>query len=323
MKVFVTGGAGYIGSVTTELLLNECHEVTVFDNLKRGHREAIDERAELIEGDLLNATDIRDAMLSVKPDAVVHFAALALVGESMEDPMLYYRNNVSGGVNLIDAMETANVNKIIFSSTCATYGNPQEVPIPENHPQNPINPYGDSKMLFEHVLKWCHSIKKMQTVFLRYFNACGATAKFGEDHMPETHLIPLILQVALGKREKIYIFGDDYDTPDGTCIRDYIHIADLAQAHILALTKDCSGSFNLGNGDGYSVKEVIATAREITGHPIPAEVATRRLGDPPRLIGSAVKARKQLGWNPRHADIKTIIQHAWNWHKAHPEGYGA
>ncbi len=323
MKVFVTGGAGYIGSVTTELLLNECHEVTVFDNLKRGHREAIDERAELIEGDLLNATDIRDAMLSVKPDAVVHFAALALVGESMEDPMLYYRNNVSGGVNLIDAMETANVNKIIFSSTCATYGNPQEVPIPENHPQNPINPYGDSKMLFEHVLKWCHSIKKMQTVFLRYFNACGATAKFGEDHMPETHLIPLILQVALGKREKIYIFGDDYDTPDGTCIRDYIHIADLAQAHILALTKDCSGSFNLGNGDGYSVKEVIATAREITGHPIPAEVATRRPGDPPRLIGSAVKARKQLGWNPRHADIKTIIQHAWNWHKAHPEGYGA
>jgi len=321
MKVFVTGGAGYIGSVTSELLLDNGHAVTIFDNLKCGHREAIDKRAKLIEGDLLDAKALRQAMLDTKPDAVVHFAALALVGESMEDPMLYYRNNVRGGINLVDAMEAANVNKIIFSSTCATYGAPREVPIPETHPQNPINPYGDSKMLFEHILKWCHDIKGMQTVYLRYFNACGATEKFGEDHDPETHLIPLVLQVALGKRDKIYIFGDDYDTPDGTCIRDYIHIVDLAQAHILALTNDCSGPFNLGNGDGYSVKEVIAAAREVTGHPIPAEIADRRPGDPDRLIGSADKARRMLGWDPQHADIKTIIEHAWNWHQAHPEGY--
>jgi len=321
MNVFVTGGAGYIGSVTSELLLDEGHEVTIFDNLSCGHRDAIDERARLIEGDLLDEDAVRTAMLEVKPDAVVHFAALALVGESMEDPMLYYRNNVRGGINLVDAMEAAGVGKIIFSSTCATYGVPREVPIPENHPQKPINPYGDSKMLFEHILSWCSRIKGMQAVYLRYFNACGATGKFGEDHDPETHLIPLVLQVPLGKRDKIYIFGDDYDTPDGTCIRDYIHIVDLAQAHILALTKDCSGPFNLGNGSGYSVKEVIEAAREVTGHPIPAEVAARRPGDPDRLIGSAERARKELGWDPQYPEIETIIEHAWAWHQSHPEGY--
>lgn len=321
MNVFVSGGAGYIGSVTSELLLDEGHEVTIFDNLSCGHRDAIDERARLIEGDLLDEDVVREAMLEVKPDAVVHFAALALVGESMEDPMLYYRNNVRGGINLVDAMEAADVGKIIFSSTCATYGVPSEVPIPETHAQYPINPYGDSKMLFEHVLKWCHEIKGMQTVFLRYFNACGATAKFGEDHHPETHLIPLVLQVPLGKRDKIYIFGEDYDTPDGTCIRDYIHIVDLAQAHILALKKECSGPFNLGNGSGYSVKEVIDAARAVTGHPIPAEVAARRPGDPDRLIGSAERARGELGWDPQYPEIETIIEHAWAWHQAHPEGY--
>jgi UDP-glucose 4-epimerase len=321
MKVFVTGGAGYIGSVTSELLLDEGHEVTIFDNLSCGHRDAIDPRATLIEGDLLDGQCVRAAMTSVKPDAVVHFAALALVGESMTDPMLYYRNNVRGGINLVDAMEAAGVGKIIFSSTCATYGVPSEVPIPESHPQNPINPYGDSKMLFEHILKWCHRIKGMQTVFLRYFNACGATDKFGEDHQPETHLIPLILQVPLGRRDKIMIFGDDYDTPDGTCIRDYIHIVDLAQAHILALTNDCSGPFNLGNGSGYSVREVIEAARAVTGHPIPAELAPRRPGDPDRLIGSAEKARRELGWKPQYPDIETIIEHAWKWHQAHPDGY--
>lgn len=321
MKVFVTGGAGYIGSVTSEMLLDEGHEVVIFDNFSCGHRNAIDSRAKLIEGDLLDSEHLQEAMRDAQPDAVVHFAALALVGESMEDPLLYYRNNVRGGINLVDAMEAADVKKIIFSSTCATYGVPQEMPIPETHPQKPINPYGDSKMLFEHILKWCHKIKGMQTVYLRYFNACGATGKFGEDHDPETHLIPLVLKVALGKRDKIYIFGDDYDTPDGTCIRDYIHIADLAQAHILALKNDCSGPFNLGNGNGYSVKEVIEAAREATGRSIPAEVAERRPGDPPRLIGSADKARKELGWTPQHSDIGTIIKHAWEWHRKHPEGY--
>lgn len=321
MRVFVTGGAGYIGSVTSELLLDEGHEVTIFDNMSCGHRDAVDSRAHLVVGDLLDSDSIRRAMLDCRPDAVMHFAALALVGESMEDPLLYYRNNVSGGINLVDAMQAAGVRKIIFSSTCATYGVPNSVPITETHPQNPINPYGDSKMLFEHILEWCGDIKGMQPVFLRYFNACGATDKFGEDHSPETHLIPLVLQVPLGKRDKIMIFGDDYPTPDGTCIRDYIHIVDLAQAHIRALTKDCSGAFNLGNGSGYSVKEVIEAAREITGHPIPAEVAARRPGDPPRLIGSATRARDELGWNPRYPNIETIIEHAWKWHQKHPEGY--
>ena len=321
MRIFVTGGAGYIGSVTSELLLDAGHEVTIFDNLSCGHRDAVDTRAELVVGDLLDERAVREAMLKCRPDAVVHFAALALVGESMEDPMLYYRNNVRGGINLVDAMQAARVDKIIFSSTCATYGVPGEVPIPETHPQKPINPYGDSKMLFEHILKWCGEIKGMQPVFLRYFNACGATEKFGEDHSPETHLIPLVLQVPLGKRDKIMIFGEDYPTPDGTCIRDYIHIVDLAQAHILALTKDCSGPFNLGNGSGYSVKEVIEAARKVTGHPIPAEVAPRRPGDPPRLIGSATRARAELGWNPQYPKIETIIEHAWSWHKRHPEGY--
>lgn len=321
MRVFVTGGAGYIGSVTSELLLDEGHEVTIFDNMSCGHRDAVDSRAHLVVGDLLDSDSIRRAMLDCRPDAVMHFAALALVGESMEDPLLYYRNNVSGGINLVDAMQAAGVRKIIFSSTCATYGVPNSVPITETHPQNPINPYGDSKMLFEHILEWCGDIKGMQPVFLRYFNACGATDKFGEDHSPETHLIPLVLQVPLGKRDKIMIFGDDYPTPDGTCIRDYIHIVDLAQAHIQALTKDCSGAFNLGNGSGYSVKEVIEAAREITGHPIPAEVAARRPGDPPRLIGSATRARDELGWNPRYPNIETIIEHAWKWHQKHPEGY--
>ncbi len=321
MKVMVTGGAGYIGSVTAELLLDQGHEVVVFDNLERGHRKAVDERARLIAGDLLNGEQIGKAMADVKPDAVMHFAALALVEESMHDPLLYYRNNVRGGINLLDAMERYGVGKIIFSSTCATYGLPQEIPIPETHPQVPINPYGDSKLLFEHVLDWFQRQKGVQSVYLRYFNACGATAKFGEDHDPETHLIPLVLRVALGQQEQIKIFGDDYETPDGTCIRDYIHIRDLADAHILALQKDHSGPFNLGNGDGYSVKQVIDVVREVTGHDIPAVRAQRRAGDPQRLIGSADRARKLLGWKPRFADLHAIIGDAWQWHQEHPRGY--
>ncbi len=322
MKVFLTGGAGYIGSVTSELLLNEGHEVVVFDNLGRGHREALDPRATFIEGDLRDRESVADAMALVKPDAVVHFAAYALVGESMENSEMYFRNNVVGGINLAEAMIENGVEKIVFSSTCATYGQPETVPITEDETQKPQNPYGESKLMFEHTLKWHQEIRGLKPVFLRYFNACGATDKYGEDHDPETHLIPIVLQVALGQRENIKIYGDDYNTPDGTCIRDYIHIVDLARAHILALEKDVTGPFNLGTGNGNSVLEVIEACREVTGHPIPAELAPRRPGDPDKLVAGAEKANKVLGWIPEHADIKTIVASAWKWHQAHPHGYG-
>jgi len=321
MKLLVTGGAGYIGSITTEMLLDAGHEVVVFDNLGRGHRQAVDERASFILGDLNHKEDIAKAMQDEKPDAVLHFAAFALVGESMEEPEIYFGNNTIGGIHLVDAMREAGVKKIIFSSTCATYGQPKVMPMNEDLPQHPQNPYGESKLMLETVLLWHQKLHGIEPVFLRYFNACGATEKFGEDHDPESHIIPIILQVPLGQRDKVLIFGDDYDTPDGTCIRDYIHIADLAQAHILALKDGITGAFNLGNGDGYSVKEVIEVAREVTGHPIPAEIAPRRPGDPARLIAAADKACNILGWDPQYPDIKTIVKHAWNWHQAHPNGY--
>ncbi|HNR94884.1 MAG TPA: UDP-glucose 4-epimerase GalE [Kiritimatiellia bacterium] len=321
MKILVTGGAGYIGSVTGRMLLDEGHEVVIFDSLERGHREAVDPRAALIVGDLRNRQDIRAAMLKTKPDAVVHFAAFALVGESMEMPEIYFTNNVTGGIHLADAMLEAGVRKIIFSSTCATYGQPDVVPMTEDLPQRPTNPYGESKLMFEKVLLWYQQLHSFEPVFLRYFNACGALGELGEDHDPETHLIPNILLVPLGKKEHVMMFGDDYDTPDGTCVRDYIHIADLAQAHILALKKGVSGAFNLGNGDGYSVKQVIEAAREVTGHKIPAKMAPRRPGDPARLVAAADKAKTILGWKPQYPDLRTIIEHAWQWHKSHPGGY--
>jgi UDP-glucose 4-epimerase len=323
MKILVTGGAGYIGSVSTELLLDEGHEVVVFDNFERGHREAVDERASVVEGDLRDDDHIRAAMLSAKPDAVMHFAAYALVGESMERPEVYFRNNVRGGINLADAMLEAGVRKIVFSSTCATYGQPEKMPMTEDMPQKPTNPYGESKLMYERILRWYQRIHGLKPVFLRYFNACGATEKFGEDHDPETHIIPNVLKVALGQSEHVQVFGDDYDTPDGTCIRDYIHIVDLAQAHILALGEDIEGPYNLGNGDGYSVKQVVDAAREVTGHPIPAEMAPRRPGDPARLIACADRAKSELGWEPKHPDLTTIIQHAWDWGQAHPNGYAS
>jgi UDP-glucose 4-epimerase len=323
MRVLVTGGAGYIGSVTTELLLDGGHEVVVFDNLERGHREAVDERAELIVGDLRDADPIRKAMVKVKPAAVLHFAAYAYVGESMENPTLYFRNNVTGGIHLADAMLAAGVTRIIFSSTCATYGQPDRMPMTEDIPQRPTNPYGESKLMFERILTWLQHQKGFRPVFLRYFNAAGATRKFGEDHDPEPHIIPRVLMAAAGTIHKVMIFGEDYDTPDGTCIRDYIHIADLAQAHILALESDQTGAFNLGNGEGYSVKQVVEVAGKVTGHAIPVELAPRRAGDPARLVASALKARKELGWNPRYPDLRTIIQHAWDWQQQHPQGYRA
>jgi UDP-glucose 4-epimerase len=323
MKILVTGGAGYIGSVTTELLLDVGHDVTIFDNLGRGHREALDPRATFIEGDLVDRAAISAAVKQSAPDAVMHFAAFALVGESMDNPTMYFRNNVIGGINLAEAMVEHDVRKIVFSSTCATYGQPDTVPITEETPQCPQNPYGESKLMFEKILSWHQQIDGLQPVFLRYFNACGATDKYGEDHDPETHLIPLILRVALGQRESIKIFGDDYDTPDGTCLRDYIHISDLAQAHRLSLEKDVSGPFNLGTGSGNSVLEVIEACRKVTGHAIPAERVARRPGDPARLVASAEKANQQLGWKPVNADLHTIVESAWKWHQRYPNGYAS
>jgi UDP-glucose 4-epimerase len=321
MNVLVTGGAGYIGSVTTERLLDAGHEVTVFDNLERGHREAVDRRAAFVQGDLRDAEAIRKAVAAVRPDAVMHFAAYALVPESMKEPEKYFVNNVSGGINLVEAMRQAGTRRIVFSSTCATYGEPEKVPIVETLPQRPTNPYGESKLMFERTLGWYSQLHGMTTVFLRYFNASGATVQFGEDHEPETHLIPNILRVALGKQQKVLVFGDDYDTPDGTCIRDYIHIVDLAEAHILALAAGQSGAYNLGTGTGYSVRQVIQTARRVTGHPIPEEMRPRRPGDPPRLIASSAKAMRELGWVPRYENIEAIVESAWRWHRAHPNGY--
>ncbi|NCD23642.1 MAG: UDP-glucose 4-epimerase GalE [Spartobacteria bacterium] len=322
MKIVLTGGSGYIGSVTTELLCDDGHDVVVFDNLERGHREAVDPRARLVVGDLREPQAIRELLAAVRPDAVVHFAAYALVGESMQDPHLYFENNVGGGLNLLDALLRAGVPKIIFSSTCATYGQPETMPMTEALPQRPTNPYGESKLMFETALRWEQERRGLQPVFLRYFNACGATEKYGEDHEPETHLIPNVLKVALGQAPAVPVFGDDYPTPDGTCVRDYIHIADLARAHILALEKDVAGPFNLGTGTGFSVQQVVETCREVTGHPIPVALSPRRPGDPACLVAGAEKAKSILSWNPRYPDLRTIVQHAWNWHRAHLRGYG-
>jgi len=321
MKIVVAGGAGYIGSVTTEMLCETGHEITVFDNLERGHREAVDSRARFVQGDLRDKSSIRELLLDLRPDAVVHFAAYIEVGESMKTPMPFFENNVCGSRNLMEAMVEAECRKLIFSSTCATYGTPERVPMDESLPQCPESVYGESKLLCERIFDWGRKIHGIETVFLRYFNAAGATERCGEDHAPETHLIPLVLRVALGKRDKILIFGDDYPTRDGTCVRDYIHIADLAQAHVLALEPGCVGAFNLGNGDGYTVKEVIETCRKITGRSIPAENRPRRPGDCAVLVADAAKARRELGWTPRHASLDEIVRSAWRWHEAHPNGY--
>jgi UDP-glucose 4-epimerase len=321
MKVFVTGGAGYIGSVAVEELLDRGDEVHVFDNLSEGHREAVDSRATFIQGDLNDPKSISLAMQTSAPDAVMHYAANALVGESMRDPFKYFHNNVGGGLNLLRAAVENKVNRFVFSSTCATYGIPDRVPIDEGTPQNPINPYGESKLMFEKILRWFDQIHGLTFVSLRYFNVAGASTRFGEHHRTETHLIPRVLQVALGQAACVEIFGSDYPTPDGTCIRDYIHVRDLAQAHILALSASKSDTYNLGTGGGTSVKEVIDTCREITGHEIPVEEKPRRPGDPPRLVAASDKAREQLGWKPEFQNISAIVESAWNWHKKHPRGY--
>jgi len=320
--IFVTGGAGYIGSICVEQMLNEGYEVAVFDNLSEGHRKAVDPRADFFQGDLSQRTVIQHALDEVKPDAIMHFAANALVGESMTNPSKYFRNNVANGINLLDMAIEAGVKKFVFSSTCATFGIPERVPLDESLPQNPINPYGESKLLFEKILRWYGEIHDLKYVALRYFNAAGATQTFGEDHRVESHLIPNILKVALGQRDSVDIFGTDYPTPDGTCIRDYIHVLDLAQAHILALKAENSGFYNLGTGGGTSVKEVIDTCRAVTGKDITAHEKPRRAGDPPRLVAASEKVRRELGWEPMFQDIRTIVESAWAWHSKNPHGYG-
>ncbi len=321
MKVLVTGGAGYIGSGVTERLLDTGHAVTVFDNLERGHRAALDARAELIEGDLRDAPSIRAALERVKPDAVMHFAAYALVGESMQRPELYFENNLGGGLNLAAAMLRVGTPRLVFSSTCATYGIPPKIPIDEQTPQHPENPYGESKLAFEKVMGWYARQHGIKAVFLRYFNAAGATARYGEDHDPETHLIPNVLRVALGESQSVRVFGDDWPTPDGTCIRDYVHILDLAEAHLLALRAEVTGAYNLGYGHGVSVRQVIDAARRVTGCAIPAETAPRRAGDPPVLVADGAKAIRELGWKPQHTDLNEMIASAWRWMQRHPRGY--
>ena len=322
MKILVVGGAGYIGSICAELLLDQGHEIAVFDNLCEGHRSALDARARFIEGDLQDRQAIDSALALAQPEAVMHFAASALVSESMRDPSKYFRNNISNGLNLLDAMAAARVQRIVFSSTCAIFGPPERLPIDETAPTRPINPYGESKLAFEKILRWYDEIYGLKFVSLRYFNAAGASANFGEDHRVETHLIPNTLKVALGQKPHVEIFGTDYETPDGTCIRDYIHIVDLARAHILALGAPRSGLYNLGTGDGASVREVIAACRKITGKKIDTVERPRRPGDPPRLIASSDKIKDELGWQPQFQSLDAIIESAWKWHQKFPNGYG-
>ena len=321
--ILVTGGAGYIGSHAALALSKAGYEVIILDNLSYGHQEIIDHvvKVKLIVGDTSDRATLDRLFTDYKIDAVMHFAAYIAVGESVKEPGKYYRNNVASTLNLLEAMLAHDINKIVFSSTCAVYGMPKEVPMTEHHPHNPLSPYAVSKDMVEQILQDFDTAFNLKYVAFRYFNACGAdpSGLLGEDHHPETHLIPLALLTALKKRESLYIFGTDYDTPDGTCVRDYIHVNDLADAHVLGLEYLLSGGssdvFNLGNGNGFSVKEVIETAREVTGLEIKAIESDRRGGDAPILVGSSKKVRDKLGWNPNYADLKKIISHAWQWHQ--------
>ncbi|HWF88119.1 MAG TPA: UDP-glucose 4-epimerase GalE [Pyrinomonadaceae bacterium] len=325
MRVLVTGGAGYIGSVVTEELVKDGHEVVVYDNLSKGHRGAVVDGADFVEGDLLDADRLRQTLKDKRTDAVIHMAAFSLVGESVENPAKYYHNNVVAGLVLLDAMRDCGISRIVFSSTAATYGEPESQPIFESAPNNPTNPYGETKLAFERAMHWYERAYGLRYASLRYFNAAGASEKCGEDHDPETHIIPITLQAAAGKRAHVEIFGDDYPTPDGTCIRDYIHVIDLARAHILALDvlSERSAIYNLGcGGDGYSVRDVIETARRVTGKEIPVRMGARRAGDPAVLIASSDKIKSELGWQPQFQDLGLIIESAWRWMQKHSEGYG-
>lgn len=328
MSILVLGGAGYIGSHAVYQLIEQGKDVVVIDNLQTGHRDAVHPKAIFYEGDIRNIDFLRTVFQEQSIQAVLHFAANSLVGESMAKPLQYFDNNVYGTQVLLQAMTEFNIDKIIFSSTAATYGNVTTMPITENTPTNPTNAYGETKLTMEKMIKWCEQAYGIRYVSLRYFNVAGAREDgvIGEDHTPETHLVPIILQTALGQRKEITIFGDDYNTEDGTCIRDYIHVEDLIEAHLLALKYLIDGGdsniFNLGSNKGFSVKEMIEEARKVTGHPIPAVLGERRAGDPDILIASSEKAKTILGWAPKRTAISKIIEDAWHWHVNHPTGYG-
>ncbi|MBC1424759.1 UDP-glucose 4-epimerase GalE [Listeria seeligeri] len=327
MSIIVLGGAGYIGSHAVAELVNRGYNVVVVDNLKTGHKEAIHEKAKFYQGDIRDKDFLSSVFERETVDGVIHFAASSLVGESMEEPLQYLNNNVYGTQILLEVMEQFGVKNIVFSSSAATYGEPERVPITESMPTNPESTYGDTKLIMEKMMKWCDKAHGMKYVALRYFNVAGAKSDgiIGEDHQPESHLVPIILQVALGQREKLAIYGDDYNTPDGTCIRDYVHVEDLIDAHIRSLEYLENGGesniFNLGSSKGFSVQEILGAARSVTGKTIPAEVVARRAGDPGTLIAASDKARDVLGWEPTYTDIKDIIATAWKWHESHPNGY--
>ena len=320
MHVLVTGGAGYIGSHMTALLLQEGFQVTVLDSLEKGHRDAVPDRAAFMLGNCGDAQLLERIFGEASIDAVMHFAAYIEAGESMLEPGRFLVNNTARPLILLEAMLKAGVRKFVFSSTAAIFGNPEYTPIDEGHPKHPTNAYGQSKLMLEAALDWLHRLRGLDFAALRYFNAAGCSEHLGEDHQPETHLIPLVLDAALGRRRSVHLYGTDYPTPDGTCVRDYIHVEDIARAHILALRALGSGPliYNLGNGHGYSVREVIETARRVTGLPIPVEEGPRRAGDPSHLVASSAKIRQELGWEPRHPDLETIIESAWHWRRAHP-----
>ncbi len=324
MKILVTGGAGYIGSIVVEQLIGAGESVVVFDNLYQGHQAAVHPKAAFVKGDLADRAAVDALFDAHQPEAIMHFASHTLVGESMEAPFRYVGENVTNGLNLLQSAVQHGVRRFILSSTANLFDKPERMPIDENERIVPGSPYGESKYILERMLYWLDRVHGFRYAALRYFNAAGASIERGEDHHPELHIIPLVLGVAQGKRAKVTIFGDDYPTPDGTCVRDYIHVIDLAQAHILALRALDQGSrtYNLGNGQGFSVKQLIEMAREITGHPIPTEIGPRRPGDPATLIASSDRIRRELGWKPQYPDLRAIVESAWKWHQAHPKGYG-
>ena len=328
MRILVVGGAGYVGSTTVERLIADGHQVTVYDDLSSGHRASVVEGATLEIGDIGDQSHLERVLAAERIESVLHCAAKSLVGESMAEPGLYYRNNVAGGVVLLEAMRESGVNRIVFSSTAAVYGEPRRVPIAEADRTEPINPYGATKLAFEGAMRWFCAAHGFRAISLRYFNVAGATERNGEDHDPETHLIPLVLRVAAGEASHIQIFGQDYPTPDGTCIRDYLHVSDMAEAHLLGLEATGEGDpslevYNLGSAAGFSVREVIEAVRKVTGRAVPARAVKRRMGDPPVLVASSRRARRELGWQPRHSKLEEMVADAWAWKQAHPNGYAS
>lgn len=322
MNILVTGGAGYIGSVTVDTLINQGHNVAVIDNLDRGHKKAVHPKAVFYEDNIASSKSVENIIRKHNIEYILHFAADSQVGESMVNPVKYFRNNNCAGLELASTAAKCGIKKFIFSSTAATYGEPETIPITESHPNKPTNTYGESKLVFEKYLKWIYTAHGMEFVSLRYFNACGASESYGEDHTPETHIIPIVLEAASGERDYVDIFGDDYPTFDGTCIRDYVHVCDLASAHILALKTQGCAIYNLGIGRGFSVKEVIQAAITVTGKKIETKISARREGDPAMLVASSDKIRNELGWKPRFESLESMIETAWRWKQIYPHGYG-